>query len=79
VLELARRRFIDGKAGLPEILDAIDTLLDERGLDVLDPLTERAPRHPGDYARPRRYEIAAALNRIRTLSIAGSPPSRRPV
>jgi predicted ABC-class ATPase len=78
VLELARRRFIDGKAGVPEILDAIDELLDERGLDVLDPLSERAPRHPGDYARPRRYEIAAALNRIRTLSIAGSPPSRRP-
>jgi hypothetical protein len=78
VLELARRRFIDGKAGVPEILDAVDTLLDERGLDVLDPLTERGPRHPGDHARPRRYEIAAALNRIRTLSIAALPPGRRP-
>jgi predicted ABC-class ATPase len=78
VLELARRRFIDGAAGVAAVLDAVDALLDERGLDVLDPLTERAPRHPGDHARPRRYEIAAALNRIRTLSIAIPTPSRRP-
>ena len=83
VLELARRRFIDGTAGVRAILDAIDALLDERGLDVLDPLSERAPRHPGDYARPRRYEIAAALNRIRSLRDrdarrpAGGRPMRR--
>jgi predicted ABC-class ATPase len=78
VLELARRRFIDGSAGVGAILDAVDALLDERGLDVLDPLTERAPRHPGDYARPRRYEIAAALNRIRSLRVATLPLGRRP-
>ena len=47
------------------------------GLDVLDPLTERAPRHPGDHARPRRFEIAAALNRIRSLRVAALPPGRR--
>lgn len=74
LLELARRRLIDGKAGIGEILDAIDALLDERGLDVLDPLAEHAPRHPGDFARPRRYEIAAALNRLRSVHMAFSPP-----
>jgi hypothetical protein len=78
VLELARRRFIDGRTGIPAILDAVDALLDERGLDVLDPLTERAPRHPGDHARPRRHEIAAALNRLRSLRVAALPPGRRP-
>jgi len=53
-LELARRRFIDGKAGVPEILDAVDTLLDDGGASTcLDPLTARGPRHPGDHARPR--------------------------
>jgi predicted ABC-class ATPase len=69
-LELARRRLIDGKTPLAEVLDALDALLDERGLDALDPLSERAPRHPGDLARPRRYEIAAALARLRSLRVA---------
>ncbi|HEX2483719.1 MAG TPA: ABC-ATPase domain-containing protein [Myxococcota bacterium] len=69
-LELVRRRFVDGTRTLPQILDALDALLDERGLDVLDPLSERAPRHPGDFARPRRYEIAAALSRLRSLAVA---------
>lgn len=69
-LEAARRRFIDGHATIPEVLDALDALLDERGLDVLDPLCEQAPRHPGDLARPRRYELAAALSRLRSLAVA---------
>jgi len=69
-LELARRRFIDGRAPMPAVLDALEALLDARGLDALDPLSESAPRHPGDFARPRRYEIAAALNRLRTLAVA---------
>lgn len=69
-LELARRRLIDGRAGIPEVLDSLDALLDEHGLDVLDPLCEKAPRHPGDFARPRRYELAAALSRLRSLAVA---------
>jgi predicted ABC-class ATPase len=77
LLDQARRRFIDGKTGLPAILDALDALLDERGLDVLDPLAERAPRHPGDFARPRRYEVAAALNRLRSLRMASGTARER--
>jgi hypothetical protein len=34
-----------------------------QGLDVL------APQLLGNLARPRRYEIAAAINRIRTLQM----------
>jgi predicted ABC-class ATPase len=69
-LELARRRLLDGRASIPAMLDALERLLDERGLDVLDPLSEQAPRHPGDFARPRRYEVAAALSRLRSLAVA---------
>ncbi|MFH1724436.1 MAG: hypothetical protein ABII00_07425 [Elusimicrobiota bacterium] len=29
----------------------------------------RGERHPGDFARPRKHEIAAAINRLRTLRI----------
>ena len=57
-------------AGLPatELLDELDALLDREGLDVLDPF-HRSGQHPGNYARPRRFEIAAAMNRLRTLRV----------
>lgn len=53
-------------ATLTTILDELDSLFDENGLDPLDPIA--APEHhPGNLARPRRYEIAAAINRLRSL------------
>ncbi len=62
-LVLARRRFMDGKASIPEILDRVMEALDREGLDVL------SDRKPGDLARFRRHELAAALNRLRALEI----------
>ena len=47
-----------------QLLDALDTRLDEAGLESLTP-EGRAGTHPGRLARPRRYEVAAALNRLR--------------
>ena len=65
-IHLAKTRFMDGTATLSEILDALEDFLDRNGLDALDPF-HRGERHPGDFARPRKYEIAAAINRIRTV------------
>jgi predicted ABC-class ATPase len=65
-IHLATQRFMDGKTTLCEVLDALDALLDAEGLDVLDPF-HHPGRHPGDLARPRRFEIAAAINRLRSL------------
>ena len=65
-IHLAHQRFIDGKHTLREILDALEVYLDQHGLDSLDPF-HRDERHPGAFARPRRYEIAGAINRLRTL------------
>ena len=39
-------------------------LWDTQGMDVLNPKFKF-----GHYARPRRFELAAALNRIRTLQL----------
>jgi hypothetical protein len=50
---------------LPEILDALEADLDARGPDALT----RLPR--GDLARCRRFELAAALNRLRGLKVGG--------
>jgi predicted ABC-class ATPase len=65
-IHLAAERFMDGSATLREVLDALDELLDERGLDVLAPF-HRPEHHPGNLARPRRFEIAAAINRLRSV------------
>ncbi len=65
---LAASRFMDGRKTLREIIDAIDTFFDEEGLDELDPF-RRGDEHPGCFARPRRHEIAAAINRLRTVEM----------
>jgi len=61
-LVLAREQLLGEGQTLAQVLDALDALLDQRGIDVLS-------RRPVDLARPRRFEIAAALNRLRTLRV----------
>ncbi len=51
---------------LTDVLDDLDRVLAMEGLDALSP-TGRRGEHPGRLALPRRYEIAAAINRLRTL------------
>lgn len=52
---------------LPQLLDELDARLDSRGLAALAPPGWPAP--PGDLARPRRFEVAWALNRLRSLRV----------
>jgi predicted ABC-class ATPase len=69
-LRLARERFFGEGVSLAVILDALGALLDAEGLDVLDPWRRPGGEaHPGDFARPRRFEIAAALCRLRSLRV----------
>ena len=65
-LHLASRRLMDG--GLKAMVQGLAELFDDAGLDGLDPY-HQGERHPGNFARPRAFEIAAALNRLRTLRI----------
>ncbi len=67
-MHLAVTRFMDPDRTLAGILDELDRFFDEEGLDALDPF-HRPGRHPGKFARPRRFEIAAAINRMRTLRL----------
>jgi predicted ABC-class ATPase len=66
-LYYARQHTMDGGRTLPEILDAVMADIDRGGLDILD------RRSVGDLARFRRYELAAVLNRLRTLRITERP------
>ena len=63
ILYYAKLRYMDEARPIPEILDLVDRDLSTEGLETLT----RDLR--GDLARPRRYEIAAALNRLSTLRI----------
>ncbi len=60
-LYYARTKYMDGRRNLSQILDLVMSDIDQHGLDVID------PRRMGDYARFRRLELAAALNRLPTL------------
>ena len=79
-MELASREFTARPVG--ELLDTLETRLDEAGLESLT-ADGRAGLHPGRLARPRRYEIAAALNRLRRgrfesrSAAAGTQPEGR--
>lgn len=53
----------NGRRPLPVLLDALERILDDEGVEALSPW--RAPG--GSLVRPRRHEVAAALNRYRAL------------
>ncbi len=73
-LHLAAERWMDGRATLREVLARLEMGLDDWGLDVLDP-GHRPERHPGNLARPRRFEVAAAINRLRSIRMRQRAPS----
>lgn len=60
------RRHMDGRRNVGDVLDAVERDLAATGLDALSP----APVH--DFAGFRRFELAAALNRLRTLRMESS-------
>ncbi len=58
------RTLADGRRTVAEILDLVEAEVAAGGLDAL------ADRPAGDLAGFRRFELAAALNRLRTLRVA---------
>ena len=57
------RELCDGRRSVPELLDEIDVRIARSGLEALCEPTF------GDRSRARRFEIAAALNRLRSLRL----------
>jgi hypothetical protein len=59
----AKEQHINGRHTLPEILNRVMADIESQGLDILSNLPE------GDLVLFRRFELAAALNRLRTLKV----------
>lgn len=57
-------RHLDGRTPLRDALDILDATLAADGVHAL------ADGYAGDYAVPRRHEVAAALNRLRSLTVS---------
>ncbi|MEM7343106.1 MAG: ABC-ATPase domain-containing protein [Chloroflexota bacterium] len=62
-LNLAREQFMSNRQSVADVVAATMQAITTQGLDVLD-------RRPvGDYVEFRPYELAAALNRLRSLKV----------
>ncbi|MFW6414231.1 MAG: ABC-ATPase domain-containing protein [Verrucomicrobiota bacterium] len=61
------RKYMDGSTSLRQIIERVTSDIEENGLDVLN----RFPA--GDYAAFRKLELAAAVNRLRTLEVNQKP------
>ncbi|MFZ5646527.1 MAG: ABC-ATPase domain-containing protein [Bacillota bacterium] len=68
IIRYAFDRYVDGKKSLVEIVDSVLRDIDQGGLDVISPFGKG--QHPGDFAMPRRYEIMAAFNRLRSIRMS---------
>ena len=66
VLHYAATRLMDGVRTIREVVECVEELIDEQGLDFLAHFSSIG-RHPGNLARPRKFELSAALNRLRTV------------
>ena len=73
LLLLMTRGLCDGRRHLPAILAALEAEVEAQGLDAL------VDGGFGDRTRPRMFEVAAALNRLRSLRVDPSGAAgRRP-
>lgn len=59
----AKENYLDRKRTIPEILERVMSDIEVKGLDILTEFPQ------GDLALFRRFEFAAALNRLRTLKV----------
>ncbi|MGB3294775.1 MAG: ABC-ATPase domain-containing protein [Phormidesmis sp.] len=67
----AQRHYFDGQLPLGTVLDYVMADIAQGGLDMLSPGIESdEPRLSGNLAEFRRLELAATLNRLRSLKIA---------
>lgn len=63
---LLTQKYFDGKKTLHEAIKLLIEEIDKSGLDILFPFKSQIH---GNYLLPRSFEIASAINRLRTLKV----------
>ncbi|ARI78220.1 ABC-ATPase domain-containing protein [Halobacillus mangrovi] len=66
IMHMDKKGILKKEQSLSQLLNDIEQQLDTKGLAAFAPFKDQ---HPGELARPRRFEIAATLNRIRTAKV----------
>lgn len=66
MLHYIEKHRLFGKKSLAEVLVELEKQIDRKGLASFTPFPDQ---HPGELARPRMLEFAAAVNRLRTLKV----------
>ena len=66
IIHYAARNYLNGRTTLRQALEQVERDIEKKSLDVISPFYGQ---HPGDFARPRPLEVAAAINRLRSLSV----------
>ncbi|MDQ0337799.1 putative ABC-class ATPase [Caldalkalibacillus uzonensis] len=66
MIHMLAKQWAEGKTSLPDAIDQLYRQVEKKGLDFISPFYGQ---HPGDLALPRKFELAAAINRLRTLQI----------
>ncbi len=67
LLYALNKKYIDGEKTITSILEMIFNDIEKNGMDIISGFFKG--QHPGSYAMPRKFEVAAALNRLRTLKV----------
>ncbi|MDH5715772.1 MAG: ABC-ATPase domain-containing protein, partial [Candidatus Aminicenantes bacterium] len=63
IIVYARNRYMDDRHSLQKVISLVMKDIEHKGLDILSPYPV------GNYAFPRPFEVAAAINRLRGLRI----------
>jgi len=75
ILYAVERDIVDGQASVAEVVDRILAEIGQSGLGVLGLSRDQH----ADYAMPRAHEIAAVLNRLRSLQVRTRRPGQQPL
>jgi len=66
MIKYISKNLVDGTIGLSKLIDLLYQEIKKEGLEVISPFLGQ---HPGDLALPRKLELAAAINRLRSLKV----------
>jgi predicted ABC-class ATPase len=66
IIYALEKKYIDGKNPITGIMSRVFRDIEKYSLDII---SEFKGQHPGSYALPRKFEVASALNRLRTLKV----------